>query len=318
MLRELLADAAVHARMLPYTGALDSTSRQLRSAGAYKEIHEALHNLRFEFDLMRDDIDAFESDERARRRIERHQEVLTRGLLGLRSSVKSGRLPIDDFSWFDELEQAGADLTVGLRDIDRRYVTWAYDAVSRVLDIRPTEINARLDDAAKDVRLADLAEALDAARAAITHKADLAEATAQLNLGAAAFRALGTELGQLVIEHKRWQALEPELRISRDDLMQGSERFSRGWRRLHDRLEQMYSGSAEAWAVQLAAECRILDERVATRADGGVIDGSFTSCESVASRRFYAVDGQLRNMCAALQGLGGQLDSLLRALGTPV
>ena len=289
------------------------TSEQLGILSAYKELHDLLHAVqkRCQSFLMqqaqRDDPGDVEWDD-----VVYDAETTLREELEVRRGVfENVSLPEEDTAWLLELETAADDIGAAREEEDLKVLKKAEWSVSRVVALRLSEMNTRLNEKARSLRLSPLLEGLRVGSTAIGANSPDERLVEQFMAGLKAMERLNEKLEHLVAQHDAWQQVDRELRllqasVTRHVLMD----LEMGWPNLKAMVEALCDAPDERWVKDL--------EKVAFEIEGSIESGLENKMERGfhryfrhATNRFYLIDSELKNHCQELRGIGDQLSTVL-------
>jgi hypothetical protein len=316
----LLAERSVGLAIKPYVADFEACIEQLQAMADYKDVHDALHQLYvFCFVPLRDVLRDMTRDQVVLSTMQR-QESEARALVASMQRIAQRRPADDELDWMPRLATIEADLRAGLDAVNPVTVRRAIDRLARLFDDQPTHVNDLLVRAAEGLRLDKLRQAMGVAQEIVRREMDAAEASAVAR-GSLAASCLEDRLRALLLEHRRWQGLDGELRDVRQLLLDvdDTEGFLADWPEVSAKLAKLCDGresddvtslkASRAQLDTLVAECHPpLGEDAAT-----ALRGAYRRCDTDANQRFFNVDSDVRTLCSQLRPLGGLLDALVRS-----
>jgi hypothetical protein len=208
---------------------------------------------------------------------------------------------------------AVADLDSAQSQADVRRLDLAVGRCKRVLARELPRADSRLAACAGDLRLAQVTQALGAVQAALHDGAPELGALRTLATWITTLDGLNAQLEELVPSHRRWQAVDSELRRVAESLGGDPTELELAWGDLLLQTAPLFGGATEGWAAALNALSVQIDQALA---DGAIPQARrhFISYQSRATRRFMDVDKLLLATCNELRGAGDTLDLILRTL----
>jgi len=317
----LLAERSVGSVLRPYVGDFQVCIEQLQAMGDYKDIHDALHQLYlFCFVPLRAQLRDMTQDQVVLSTMQR-EESDARKLVVFMQRIAQRRPDDEDLEWVPRMATLEAELRAGLEAVNPATVRRAIDRLARLFDDQPMHVNDLLVHAAEGLRLDKLREAMGMAQEIVRRSMDATEASAVAR-GALAADLLEKRLSTLLIEHRRWQSLDGDLRDVRQLLLDVGdvEGFLAEWPEVSVGLGKLCDGrdtddivSLQASRAQLDALIGVwhppLSEDAAT-----ILRGAYRRCDTDANQRFFNVDSDVRTLCSQLRPLGGLLDALVHGV----
>ena len=320
----------VQASAMRFRADFQVACEQIDLLGDYKDIHDQLHSLQIHcYNFVVQEARRALTDELAWDSLADYeltfQEIVSRlRELSLSNSASAAALapgglaraslPEQEMNWIGDLIQAHGELRQAIESTDAARLKRAARLMNRVLTVQPSQINARLNSAARTLRLPALVAALDGIRAQLRRpNSDPAELR-QLEDGLAGLEKLNAGLSLLVSSHDRWQAIDLELRRLESTLDQDLGELELSWPDLKSMLEPLYADRAESWAGAMIGDGERL-ELALSAGEAAKIKQLFRRFRRQASDRFYRVDVDLKRTCDELRQLVVPLASVLRVIG---
>jgi hypothetical protein len=309
---ELMAIPGVRAAVLTFQTDFQATSDQIHVLADYKRLHDLLHTLQFHcYSPIVQEAKKFPEDETARDNLNDHQLTLQRVVDDLRDIVSRASFPTDETSWINNLQQAQTEMCEAIESNDAKLLMKATWRVNRVLAIQPSQINTRLNDAARGLRLAALVDGMKIVHENLARlDVDRAKMN-QFEIGVTALAGLSQSLGKLVHDHDSWQALDCELRRIEANLEKDMGELEWAWPEFKTKTVLLYGSSLEDWAKSLKADGEKLDAAIVVQ-DRARVKQHFRSYYRRAADRFYRVDMSLKGVCEDFRKVGEPLASVLR------
>ncbi len=300
----------------------EEACRQIDILGDYKDQHDlldTLQNLCYE-PIVRE-VPYFPGDERTRKSLGAYDWTLRKILQQLRAiAARTRSAPGErdriEMDWIDEhLGPSQKDLGSALESGDAEYLDRSIWHLNRVLSTQPSNVNSRLNDSAKDLRLARLAQTLRALCSGLSGPGLEPEPVRRFEEGATGLAELNQNLAGLVIDHDQWQRVDLELRKIEANLDHPKE-LDYSWPNLDSKLGALCRDVAEPWAVELDTDRERLTKALQQRGpkQDPVIQELFWRCRRAASLRFSQVDLALKGQCDELRKVAEPLAVVLRML----
>ncbi len=285
--------------------------------GGYKDVHDLLHALQLHcYDRLVQEAKRFPDDEVAVDNLGEHETTLRGTLEDLRRVEQRASLPAGELSWIErDLEPVLATLHAALESLNPASLRRAISLLNRVLTVRPSEINTRLHDAARDLPLSELGRAMHTLHEQMRTLALDAERVQLFAAGAETLDRLGRTLAALVADHDRWQEVEQELRLAEETWDGTVDGLNDSWARVQEPLQPLLAGTVgELWSAPFRQQGPRLEAAIAAR-DPERARRCFRGFRREAATRFHQVDVMLKDQCQELQAVAEPLAELLRRLG---
>ena len=287
---------------------------QIALMATYKDIHDQLHSLQFHcFSPISQDVRRLPDDDGAWESLSNYEITLQGIVAQLEELAARPTLAAGELAWTADLAAARVELTQAIESLDLRQLKKAVRLLNRVLAIQPAQVNARLNAAARALRLAALAQGLARVRERLPALPLDADKVAQFESGVAALAELSARLGRQVAAHDAWQAVDLELRRIESALDTDLAELELSWEDLKALAEPLYLRAEEPWAEALRSDATRLDAALAA-ADTAKIRHYFRRYRRQAGERFYRVDIELKKMTDDLRTVGEPLAAVLRLL----
>ncbi|MEA2204819.1 MAG: hypothetical protein QOE77_1595 [Blastocatellia bacterium] len=293
----------------------EATSAQVDLLSTYKDLHDLLHTLQFQCcDLMAAELPHFPQDDDSRDRLISPELTLQQTIDAIREQQPRWTEVNIETEWLlAQLEMSLAKLQESLVASDRGLLSRAVSILSRVLNRYPAQLNARLLEVARGLRLARLVSAMtDIPRR--LGEVGVGETEAQQFVdGISGLAGLDVRLRELLYEHDHWQMADGEMRllqVSSDDFF---EDLRASWPGLTVLTKVLYHENPKPWAARFKADSERLDAAIAGTSISAVRE-CFRRYRRAAGIRFFEVDVELKRLCNELQQVGAPLDRLLSVL----
>ena len=149
----MLQNADVRATVAVFRADFLAASQQVDVLSDYKDLHDLLHDLQFQcYNYIASQADRFPGDELVIETLLDH-ELTFKGLVARLHEVAARPTVSGELTWITELSQAEAVLQQALEAKDPAALKRHCRLVRRVLDRYPSLINARLNSAARALRM---------------------------------------------------------------------------------------------------------------------------------------------------------------------
>ena len=186
--------------------------------------------------------------------------------------------------------------------------------MNRVLAVQPSQINTRLNEAARSLRLPALIEALAKVRDHVSSLDLDADKVGQFVSGVDALAGLDAQFSGLVGEHDSWQVVDLELRRIEAAMRHDTMELEMSWPSLRDMTEPLYDRGGEQWSKSVRRDAQALSSAL-EEGNPARIKRFFWRYRRQAGDRFYKVDVDLKNLCEEMRQVGRLLAGVLDVLG---
>ena len=178
--------------------------------------------------------------------------------------------------------------------------------------------NRRLVDAAKELRLGSLVNALTSVRKRLEKQPNLNKGEfEQFSESIADLVEVDELLSNLVEIHNLWQAFYDELRFIEENIGRGDNFIELKiiWSGLQRTVEKLFGNNNDMWAVLLRAGAARLEEALfKNEPDPNEVVRLFYAYFNRATRQFRNVDDELLEFSQGLRKIGEPLESLLKII----
>jgi hypothetical protein len=314
-LMELMQSPEVRAAVVTFRTDFEAACQQIDVLGDYKDLHDLLHTMQFHcYHPIVQESRRFPDDDLALDNLADYELTLG-GIVGDLQEV-AGRASLASFetAWVAELDQARQELDQALESLDEQLFKRSVWRMNRVLAIQPSQINTRLNEVARALRLPTLVSALTAVRDQLEQLELDAVKMDQFNAGVGALDGLNQRLAELIASHDQWQVIDLELRRIETAIRQDTMDLEMSWPSLRAMVAPQYQDRSEEWATSLAAAAQELDDALA-QASPAKIQRYFWRYRRQAGDRFFRVDVDLKNLCEELRAVGDPLTSVMTMIG---
>jgi len=280
----------------------------------YKHLHDLLHGLQFHcYNPIVQDAGRFPDDDVAVDNLMDYELTLAQIVGDLKEAAARASFAATETAWIQDLVKARETLAQAVAELDTRTLKRAVWLINRVLAVQPSQINTRLNAAARALRLSALVEAMTFLSDNL-EQADLdAEQVGRFEAGVDALVSLNDKLTAFVQEHDRWQVVDLELRRIEANIKQDLLELEMSWPDLKAKIEPLYNASSEGWAASFRQDSQQLDQAIS--ADNPArVKRYFRRFLRHAGSRFYRVDVALKRMCEDLRMVGDPLAEVMRLI----
>lgn len=309
--------AESHDFIVAFRAVFETSCEQIGRLGEYKQLHEWFHRLSDLYNIIHDEVgddwQRLAENQRAWARLMRHEPEV-QGLVGnLLDAAQSEDSVVARAVWLRWLEPVREELRQAIEGPDPRALERAVGHLGRVLDRAPSQINDRLVETANSLHLSGLAESMGSVRDTLPEPDADAEVVQQITAGVSTLRDLGARLAALVDQHNLWQAVHTELNWIEVNLGDDVQSLRDAWPDLEPLNQDLYQEGSAPWAVELRGTTAELQDALAS-GNSVRVKMLFLRYSSQARQQFSRVDQDLLDLCQDLQGIGGSLGALTKAM----
>jgi hypothetical protein len=312
-LAQLMQSPVVRSAVAAFRADFEATREQVGAVGNYKDMHDLLHKLQLQcYNPILQEARRFPDDEIARENLEDYGFTLEGIIEELKQTASRASFASHETAWIEELSQAGRELARATQEADAKRLRRAILLVKRVLDLQLSQINTRLNDKARALRLAVLMDRMSCVRDSLDHPGLPAERISQFEAGLESLDGLNQRLMGLVREHDLWQNVDSELRMIESFLEQMDE-LELLWDGITEKTRLVCTDNREAWATSMGRISVDLEGAIGAR-DPVNVRRHFRRFRREMDNRFYQVDSSLKGLCDELRQVGEPLDSILEIM----
>jgi len=313
-LLDLMNAPDVRADVALFQDAFETVCKQIDLLGSYKELHDLLHELQFNcYGPIVRGARRFPDDEFFRESLTDYELELQQIITSLWAMIDRANLPTNERAWIQQVDQADVWLRAAIAEADHEQLDRAIAQLGRVLYIHPTRINERLKEAARDLPLPSLIQAMTAVQnRSLGGGLDPAKLH-QLGQAVAMLRQISAELTQLIGEHDIWQEVDLELRQIEDHLDQNIKQLQWFWPDLQAKTAPLCGDAGNRWAQEFQRASAQLERALVAQETAAII-ANFRSSRSRAGLCFFQADKKLKELCGALRHIDGPLASVMRMI----
>jgi TIR domain len=324
-LHELLKTPEIRSAAAEFRGAFEGVCARIDPVVRYKRMHDLLHQLEFDcYDRIRNNKKRFADadDEFAYQEMASCLSALEAVARDLQQSVSAPAFEASNAGWVSELGGACGNLRLAIDNRDPALLTSVTDAIGRILQRRPSQINSYLVEAARALRLNDLVTAMCRLHGTIVKLEAESVRSEEFRRGIVALGELAAKLDGLIRIHTIWQEIDYELNPIETVLAHSIARgdFS-WWRNLKDLTANLdtVAPAAGGTASYMSAPRELNEWRA--RLDGAIADGipkrikdSFWRFQRLAKTTFRSMDDALKRQCDELPQLFSPLATVEEVL----
>jgi hypothetical protein len=304
----------VRATLGKFRADFESTCQQIERMADYKDLHDLLHRLQFDYyGMVLSPAKNFPGED-AVDELFVHQPKLDEIISNLRAILQRPSVNPIEGQWGQKLEAAGQEIARALDQADVALLKKGLMGLKHILANQPTRINGTLTESARAMQLSSLIEALvNVASQAASLNLDPAY-SAQFAAGIQPLKQLDQQMRTQVDQHDRWQAVENELRNFEGSIQTGElDELKLFWPDVKTTTQTLYANRAEEWAKKLSDSGNALDQAI--RDDNPVrIKRAFNDYRSRIGFRFFQVDTDLKKLCSEIREIGTPLNAVLRMI----
>jgi len=314
-LTDLMQEPAVREAVVAFRTDFEAAGTQIDILSDYKGLHDVLHTMQFHcYHPVVQESGRFPDDTMAVDNLMDYELTLQGLVTDLQGVAQRESLASFDTSWIPELDRARQELHTAVDELDPEQLKRAIWRMNRVLAVQPSQINTRLNEAARSLRLPALIEALTEIRDHVSGLDLDADKVSQFVSGVEALAGLDAQLSGLVSEHDSWQVVDLELRRIEAAMRNDTMELEMSWPSLRDMAEPLYDGGGEQWAESVRRDAEALGNAL-EESNPARIKRHFWRYRRQAGDRFYKVDVDLKNLCEEMRQVGGLLAGVLDMIG---
>jgi|GEM_PF-6267932 len=319
VLANLLQVPEVRTTVAAFHADFMAAAQQIEIMGDYKEIHDKLHQLQFMcYNSIVTQSTRFPNDDVAVDIIMDHELTLQGIVVKLQEVAGRPAVAGDELSWIQDLVQARAHLTQALETRDMASLKRCCWLVRRVLDRYPSLINARLNAAARTLRMEAIVQAMTTIEQTLGHVGVDPQKARAFEQSVTSLADLSGRVTVLVTDHDRWQDVDVQCRRIEAGIDRDLEELEMSWPDLQARIRPLMHDEGEEWVRNLGRSAAALDQAM-TDHDPAKTRSHFGRYRRVAGERFFQVDTELKDLCGQLRDIGAPLAAVAQiiAAGMP-
>jgi hypothetical protein len=312
LLVELVKDPVVQQHVVRYRVIFEQTKEQIERLGKYKDLHDRLHDLQLRcYNPMLQELKRFPDGDDVQDNLRDHELTLESNVEQLQETIEKVSYLDNENSWIQQLDEVRQTLQEAIASADLEKLEHVAWVLKRVLSVQPMQVNMRLNEAARNMRLPQLVNAMTDLRDKIAGNNLEKTQLAQFEDGVNALDRLNCALEVMVKKHDDWQIVDWEIRRIEIELTAGLDELDRAWRYVRQLTDALCAKSLEAWVESFIQDTIQVQEAIAAR-DPAMIRTSFHRYCGRVRVRFYRIDDALLHLCSDLRQVGSPLDAVLR------
>ena len=312
-LADLIAGGPARDALLEFRFRFESIAARIDRMATWKEVHDQLHHVQLHcYDRVIADLPRLGKEELVVDAMAQYCDTLQQAVDRLRIL---GQKPLFDnakLAWLPTLERAHTMLCAGIDAADQAVVRKAASLIDRVLASEPPRIDARLSDAASELELASVIDAVALVCTTAKEKQLEGEKLATLEEALAEMERLDDTLEELVRNHALWQDVDVVMRRVDTNVEMDSFELVDTWPDLKKQVALLTAATTE-WAKGIAKVAESVEKAIAEN-DAGGMARHFRRFRQRAVMRFFAVDTDLNEQCRELRKAGDPLAAIAEAL----
>ncbi len=313
-LAEFIKLPQVRNAVATFRASFKAASEQIDILGDYKQLHDLLHNLQYQcYNPIAQEAKRFPDDETALDDLTDYDRTLQQIVRDAKEVAHRSTLATAETAWIQDLVKAHEALSGAIRNMDAPLLKKAIWWLNQVLALQPSQINTRLNAAARTLPLTDLVNAM--ARVS-DHLAPLeldAEQVSQFEAGVDALVSLNQRLTTLRDNHDKWQGLDLRLRLITANLEQDLDMLLMTWPDVKAMSESLCSSSTDECVTSFSQDGANLDSAI-TAGNPADIRRRFRRYSRQAGTCFYQVDVNLKRLCDDLRKVSDPLTLVVRMI----
>jgi hypothetical protein len=311
-LLEMMKIAEVQESVRDFQSAFKDACEQIEVLAVYKGLHDQLHHLQVEcYRNIMQEAKRFPDDETACMNLVEYDSTLQRIVDESQAIISRAPYANSEKLWIKDIAEGRAQILEALDKSNAKALQKAVWLLGRVLAIHPSQINTRLNEAARALHLPALVNAM----ALVREKLDNVDQSnvEQFEASIDELANLNYALKILVSDHDNWQAIDLELGRIKSSISSDLMELEMSWPHLKEMAEPLYSNRTEDWAVLMNKDANNLEKAIAAQ-DQRKTKESFQLFFKRSSDRFMAIDKALLRLCESLRQIGQPLAFVLRII----
>lgn len=294
---------------------LTELAAKITLLGAYKNLHDELHDARMQFRRLQTTAKPLGKDPDAV--VEFTEAVMLMEAVDADIGKIHADLPThpnnvreEEGQWIIAFSEAVNLARQAADNGDPVMARQSLQGIRRVLNIAPSSIDTRLGNTAKGLDLAKLKNVFTAA----AEVPELSKDAEMLRQGGMATEQLLLEIKAQVTQHANWQAIDRALDSSDEHLKNLAEDtvdFDGVWRGLKLGIQPLMAADLDSqWAKKVSASLTQV-ETTRAAADWPKLTVAFSRFRQDATTQFVAIDKKLKKLAESVNTLGEPLRNLL-------
>ncbi|MEZ4682142.1 MAG: CHAT domain-containing protein [Caldilineaceae bacterium] len=314
VLTELMQRTNVRNLVAAYRADFDAASRQIDILSNYKFLHDLLHKLQFRcYNVIAQEARRFPDDELSLDNLLNYEVTLQDIVASLQAVIEEAEFSANETVWINDLLDAQQQFRLALDRLESdqlRRVIWL---MRRVLALQPSNVNHRLNAAARALHLDTIVHSLNAIHDTLREFNIEADRIKQLESGVAELQRLDLQLAALVEEHDQWQEVQRMLGRIDDMMVYDLSELEFSWPDLNSRVTVLCAVHKGEWVDRFFLDGEQLQTAL-TEQNPVRVRSYFQRYRQRAGNRFFQVDTQLKDLCTELRKVGESLSAILRML----
>lgn len=312
-LADLIASGPARDALLEFRFRFESIAARIDRLATWKEVHDQLHHVQLHcYDRVVADLPRLGKDELVVDAMMQYCDTLQQAVDRLRVLGENPLFENAKLAWLPTLERAHKMLCEGVDAADPAAVKKAASLLDRVLASEPPRIDARLSDAACELELEEVIDAVALVCRTAKEKQLEAGKLATLEEALAEMERLDDTLQELVRNHALWQDVDVVMRRVDTNVEMDSFELVDTWPDLKKQVAVLTAATTE-WAKGIAKLADSVEKAIAEN-DSGNMARHFRRFRQKAVMRFFAVDTDLNEQCRELRKAGDPLAAIAQAL----
>ncbi|MCB0062100.1 MAG: CHAT domain-containing protein, partial [Caldilineaceae bacterium] len=297
VLPQLMQQSNVRDLVASYRADFAAACRQIDSLSNYKALHDLLHKLQFRcYNVIAQEARRFPDDDLALDNLLNYEVTLQDIVSNLQGVVEEAEFSANETLWLNDLTEAQQRLRQALESMESealRRVVWL---LRRVLALQPSNVNHRLNAAARALRLDTIVQSLRAIQGELRRFHVAATHIEQLENGVAELEHFDTRLNALVVEHDQWQEVQRILGRIEDMMVYDLSELEFSWPDLNARTTALCAAHKGEWVERFFQDAEQL-QKALTDNNPARVRSYFQRYRQRAGNRFFQVDTQLKDLC---------------------
>jgi hypothetical protein len=311
---ELLTATRVREKLLEYELRFKAILGHLIRLDGFKAVHDQLHHVQMHvYEPMLREAARIAEDDDAVDTIDYYATDLQRAITQLRELDAMPMFETMRMAWIDTLADAHKMLAAAVAARDEKGVRNSGRLMNRILANEPARIDARLGEAATNLELEAVIDALSFVCRTGRELGLPAEKVLTFEEARDVIEALDENLDVLVRSHRLWQDVDVEMRrIDTNISPKDAAELEISWNDLMKLVTVLWANPGD-WVQPLREDARSVDAAIGSQ-DAAQMNRFFQRFRKKANNRFFTVDTNLKEQCTELAAIGKPLADLVEAL----
>jgi len=309
-LKEAMSVPKVHDAVVIFKNNFQMTCEQIKILGFCKGLHDLLHELEIRwFPIILSHYQEFPDNYTVKSMFEIYEKNLQDYLSQYDSVIQEAKHDPIGSSLIKGLDRTRIDFRCAIEKSDAKTLKEVVSFFKHLLAIYPNRFNSKLVEAANNLRLSGLLDAMNSIQDALDGTNLKSEFINKIRSGTIALSELKTTVATRVADHDKWQILDDQLRSFENNLSE----LEYSWSFVKDRAEAISDYSPEVETLKLKAEINNLDNAFKAN-DSNNITKYFRSFRWQVVICFNTVDKKLNDLSEELIKVGSSLSTLLESI----